>query len=351
MIIIQLAGGLGNQMFQYALYLQLKSLGKTVKIDDVSGFVQDAQREPALAPFGVSYERATAKELEHMLDSSMLPWNRVRRKLCGRKKKSYFEADKRYKPEIMEWDDIYLEGYWQTEKYFGAVSEEVRAAYDTDRLLQAIRQDTGQHAEQAIRQDTGQYAEQPIRQCTEPHAEQFTRQYTEQHAGQTIEQCTTQRIEQYTGQRSLEDWLARITTTDSVSVHIRRGDYLFPENQQLFGGICTETYYRDAMAQMKRVRPDCRFYLFTNDKEWAAERIAVGFDTGEDIEIIDLSWHSDYAEFVLMSKCRHHILANSSFSWWASYLNKNPDKTVLAPKRWLNGWDCEDFYREDMRRI
>lgn len=295
MIIIQLAGGLGNQMFQYALYLQLKSLGKTVKIDDVSGFVQDAQREPALAPFGVSYERATAKELEHMLDSSMLPWNRVRRKLCGRKKKSYFEADKRYKPEIMEWDDIYLEGYWQTEKYFGAVSEEVRAAYDTDRLLQAIRQDTGQ--------------------------------------------------------RSLEDWLARITTTDSVSVHIRRGDYLFPENQQLFGGICTETYYRDAMAQMKRARPDCRFYLFTNDKEWAAERIAAGFDTGEDIEIIDLSWHSDYAEFVLMSKCRHHILANSSFSWWASYLNKNPDKTVLAPRRWLNGWDCEDFYREDMRRI
>lgn len=295
MIIIQLAGGLGNQMFQYALYLQLKSLGKTVKIDDVSGFVQDAQREPALAPFGVSYERATAKELEHMLDSSMLPWNRVRRKLCGRKKKSYFEADKRYKPEIMEWDDIYLEGYWQTEKYFGAVSEEVRAAYDTDRLLQAIRQDAGQ--------------------------------------------------------RSLEDWLARITTTDSVSVHIRRGDYLFPENQQLFGGICTETYYRDAMAQMKRARPDCRFYLFTNDKEWAAEWIAVGFDTGEDIEIIDLSWHSDYAEFVLMSKCRHHILANSSFSWWASYLNKNPDKTVLAPRRWLNGWDCEDFYREDMRRI
>ena len=98
MIIIQLAGGLGNQMFQYALYLQLKNLGKTVKIDDVSGFLQDEQRKPALAPFGASYERASRKELEGMLDCSPLLQHKIRRKLCGRRKKAYFEADKRYKP-------------------------------------------------------------------------------------------------------------------------------------------------------------------------------------------------------------------------------------------------------------
>lgn len=306
MIIVQLAGGLGNQMFQYALFLQLKSLGKDVKIDDVAGFVQDAKREPALAPFGIDYERASKKELRKMLDSSPLPWHKVRRRLFGRKRKGYFEEDKRYHPEIMTWDDIYLEGYWQTEKYFETISDRVKQAFDTDRLLQYINNDQ---------------------------------------------------------KTSVESWLTRITSAESVSVHIRRGDYLLPENQELFGGICTETYYRKAMERMKQEHPGCRFYLFTNDKQWVREQIAAKAKAAEkntdgelvdihnDLEVVDFEEHSDYAEFILMSKCKHNILANSSFSWWASYLNRNRDKTVLAPDRWLNGWDCRDLYREDMKGI
>ena len=106
MVIIQLAGGLGNQMFQYALYLQLKSQGRTVKIDDVSGFVEDRQREPALGAFGITYERASRPELEAMLDCSPQLRHKIRRKLCGRKKKAYFEEDKRYKPAVLTWDEI-----------------------------------------------------------------------------------------------------------------------------------------------------------------------------------------------------------------------------------------------------
>ena len=301
MIIIQLGGGLGNQMFQYALYLQLKSLGKEVKIDDVTKFVQNKKRTPMLTSFGITYERVSKKELKQMLDSSLLPWNKVRRKLFGRKKKSYFEENKRYHPEIMTWDDIYLEGYWQTEKYFSAVSDEVRQVYDTDKLLQYIRRNS---------------------------------------------------------RMSAEDWLTRINAAESVSVHMRRGDYLLPENQALFGGICTEAYYKEAMKLIKRNHPNCRFYVFTNDKKWVREQIANTTDINKedvelisDIEIVDLEQQNDYAEFALMSKCKHQILANSSFSWWASYLNRNPDKIVLAPDRWLNGWDCEDFYRSDMQRV
>ena len=305
MIIMQLAGGLGNQMFQYALYLQLKSMGKEVKIDDIAGFVQDKKRFPALGPFGVSYERPTRKELIQMLDSSLLPWSRVRRKLFGRHKKSYFEEDKRYHPEIMTWDDIYLEGYWQTEKYFEAIADEVRQVYDTDKLRRNIKEDR------------------------------------------------------------LEDWLRLVDSTQSVSIHVRRGDYLLPENQALFGGICTDAYYKEAMEQLMKERSDCRFYLFTNDKQWARAQIerykkAEVCETGakiadaklyHNIEVVDLGERNDYAEFVLMSRCKHNILANSSFSWWASYLNRNADKIVLVPDRWLNGWDCEDIYREDMRRV
>lgn len=318
MVIIQLAGGLGNQMFQYALYLQLKSLGRTVKIDDVAGFKQDAQRDPVLKYFGIEYERATEEELRQMLDSSMLPWARVRRKLFGRKKKSYFEADKRFHPEIMEWDDIYLEGYWQTEKYFAGVSQEVRAAYDTDRLLQfadAVGQDSGER--RAGRQDI-----------------------------QILERKAL----------TAEEWLAQIDAAESVSVHIRGGDYLLPENQKLFGGICTEAYYLNAMEQMNREHPECVFYIFTNDKQWIREKTE-RFVASDRIKIVELpetagtAEQRDYAEFALMSRCRHHILANSSYSWWASYLCRNPYKTVLVPDRWLNGWDCTDIYREDMQWV
>ena len=73
-----------------------------------------------------------------------------------------------------------------------------------------------------------------------------------------------------------------------------------------------------------------------------------------DIERVRISGKrrdADYAEFVLMSRCKHHILANSSFGWWASYLNPNPEKTVFAPARWLNGADCRDCYRRDMETI
>lgn len=292
MVIIQLAGGLGNQMFQYALYLQLKSLGKEVKIDDESGFREDALRQPALAPFDITYERASRKELEQMLDAAPGLTHKIRRKLCGRKKKSYFEADKLFKPELFTWDDIYLEGYWQSEKYFAQVTEQVRACYDTDRLLKAYLQ---------------QDRENP--------------------------------------------YLQQIRNGQSVSVHIRRGDYLTAENQALFGNICTPAYYEKAMQQMKAHYPDCHFFIFTNDKEWVREQAA--FAGREDITIVDIPQNErqDYLEFALMSQCKHQILANSSFSWWASYLNRNPQKTVLVPETWLNGWDCRDFYREDMQRV
>ncbi len=319
MVIIQLAGGLGNQMFQYALYLQLKDLGREVKIDDVSGFAEDPQRMPALAPFGVSYDRPSGEEMIRMLDSSMLFWHRVRRKLFGRHKKSYFEQGKLFIPDVLTWDDIYLEGYWQTEKYFRQVERQVREAYDTDRLA-AYLERVG-----AWKKSAGQYLEEIDSGC-------------------------------------------------SVSIHIRRGDYLMPGNQKLYGGICTDAYYIEGIRQMRERFPGCRFFLFTNDRAWAVQQSAEAVCQETEAEkpggngktsgyaeclfsAADITWidlpggDNDYAEFVLMSRCKHHILANSSFSWWASYLNRNPRKTVFAPQRWLNGTDDSDFYRADMHRI
>ena len=323
MVIIQLAGGLGNQMFQYALYLQLKDLGREVKIDDVSGFEQDAQRMPALAPFGITYERPSGEELRKMLDSSMLPWHRVRRKLFGRHKKSYFEQGKLFIPEVLTWDDIYLEGYWQTEKYFQPVERQVRDAYDTDRL--------SAYMEKAGLWSSGESGD----------------------AGKAGKEKKG-RSENGGERKSAGQYLQEINNGCSVSLHVRRGDYLTPENQNLYGGICTDAYYIEGIRQMRERYPGCRFFLFTNDREWARRQ----FGQDRDKEDADITWvdlqgagDNDYMEFLLMSRCKHNILANSSFSWWASYLNKNPGKTVLAPQRWLNGADNSDFYRADMQKI
>ena len=93
MVGVQLSGGLGNQMFEYALYLKLKSMGKDVRIDDVTCYgAQEKQRVNQLSVFGVSYERMTKQEYEQITDSSMSPLHRARRLLCGRKDLSYREA-------------------------------------------------------------------------------------------------------------------------------------------------------------------------------------------------------------------------------------------------------------------
>lgn len=108
---------------------------------------------------------------------------------------------------------------------------------------------------------------------------------------------------------------------------------------------------------MRERYPKCSFYLFCNDKNWARETFAGQKDVilvelpRGDGGLNDEEMDVDYAEFVLMSRCKHHILANSSFSWWASYLSANCGSYVLVPDRWLNDVDCSDFYREDMHKI
>ena len=141
MVGVQLSGGLGNQMFEYALYLKLKSMGKDVRIDDVTCYgAQEKQRVNQLSVFGVSYERMTKQEYEQITDSSMSPLHRARRLLCGRKDLSYREASCNYDPEILRREPALLLGYFQTERYFADIKEQVREAFtfrnlSPDRLL------------------------------------------------------------------------------------------------------------------------------------------------------------------------------------------------------------------------
>ena len=126
MIIVKLSGGLGNQMFEYALYLSLLSRGKEVKIDDSSDYRAPDRRPVQLSIFGLSYDRASEEEIIRFTDSSMALLQRIRRKLTGRRSLAYRERDMEYDPEVFRRDPAYLEGFFQSGKYFAGIKDEVR---------------------------------------------------------------------------------------------------------------------------------------------------------------------------------------------------------------------------------
>ena len=125
--------------------------------------------------------------------------------------------------------------------------------------------------------------------------------------------------------------LEEIEKTNSVAIHVRRGDYL--KMQDMFGGICTEEYYNNSMKYMGEHINDAHFFVFSDDMGWCRKF----FDQKENITFVDIN-NEDASCFdlFLMSKCKNMIMANSSFSWWAEYLNNNADKVVVAPSKWIN---------------
>lgn len=281
MIIVQLSGGLGNQMFQYSLYRQLKEIGKKVKIDDMTCYRSKKDRSIQLSIFELSYERASKGEIIRMTDASMNPFLRLRRKLFGRRDLSYREAHFNYDPCVLQTEHGYLEGCFQTERYFKPVSGLLRRDFT--------------FRPSVITKECKMYLEQ-------------------------------------------------IESRVSVSIHIRRGDYLSNTHAPVYGNICTEEYYEKAVSYMKETYPECVFFLFSNDREWTKDHF-------RDDNMIDVHCNNEetgYLDLFLMSRCRHNIIANSSFSWWAAWLNTNKEKCVIAPKRWINGRDCGDIYTENM---
>lgn len=307
MDIIRMSGGIGNQMFQYALYLKLVSLGKEVKFDDVTEYRLENARPVMLWVFGIDYPRASGEEVIRLTDAAMDLPSRLRRKLLGRKSREYHEKSADYDGTVLEKDNAYLCGCFQSERYFKDIEVKVREAF----RFRNVKVPDGME----------------------------------------------DRIEEYAGQ---------IKQKESVGIHIRRGDYL--EAEQVYGGICTEAYYDGAVAYLLEQYPDACFFVFTNDAEWAegwcrkeeaklrgkvsagqgkaaaesAQRFTVIRGTTEETGYIDL---------MLMSRCRHHIIANSSFSWWGAWLASSPSQCVVAPVKWLNTCDCHDIFTEDMIRI
>lgn len=134
MDIIRMSGGIGNQMFQYALYLKLVSLGKEVKFDDVTEYKLDNARPVMLWVFGIDYPKASREEVIAWTDAALDLGSRVRRKLLGRKSREYHEKSADYDEEVLRKEDAYLCGCFQSERYFKDVEGKVRDAFRFRRM-------------------------------------------------------------------------------------------------------------------------------------------------------------------------------------------------------------------------
>lgn len=133
-----------------------------------------------------------------------------------------------------------------------------------------------------------------------------------------------------------------ITSYQAVSIHIRRGDYLLGNNKWIYGDICTDAYYKNAIAYLKNRIGTCKFIFFSNDIKWVKKHYDIDGAIYIDKKMFD--HYQDWYDMYLMSVCKHNIIANSTFSWWGAWLNKNKEKIVIAPKRWINFCDYRDIY-------
>lgn len=293
MNIIRMTGGLGNQMFQYALYLKLLSMRREVKFDDWNEYLLDNARPIMLWCFGIQYPKASQEEVNQITDGFMAIGDRVRRKLFGRKSLEYHEEDCNYDRRVLEKEPAYLTGYFQSECYFKEIEDEVRRAFTFQPVIfEKLSQD--------------------------------------------------RKIQVLSYEKQIEQSLA-------VSIHIRRGDYL--EGSEIYGGNCTDAYYQRAIAFIREKYPRAVFFVFSNDEDFSEKWLRDNFPGRDFVLVRGSTEETGYLDMYLMSRCRHHIMANSSFSWWGAYLNPSRDKTVIAPSRWFNNQNCRDIYTPEMIRI
>ena len=295
MVIIQVAGGLGNQLQQYALYRKFVRLGVEARLDlswfdkvhaaekeqmrgkDIIPVV--TRRELELRYFDrLVFETCTKEEKEALIGADNI-LGKLRRKLMPFTIHK-FEESKMYHPELLEFEDMYLTGYFACEKYYADI------LYDLREKIQFP-----------------------------PSSNPLNREMAD-----------------------------RMRNENSVSVHVRRGDYLNPENVTMFGNICTDAYYQNAIDFVKRVIPDAHFYFFSDDVSYVKKRFP-----GDDYTIVDINHGRDsFYDMWLMSNCKHNICANSTFSFWGARLNSNENKIMIRPTIQKNS---QVFVKEEMEDL
>lgn len=125
---------------------------------------------------------------------------------------------------------------------------------------------------------------------------------------------------------------ARINATDSVALHVRRGDYLSNTSAAAIHGVCDTRYYMDAIVHLAKARKNMELFVFSDDPQWVRQNFQFAVPT---VLVDSAMGSSTQFDFEMMRHCRHHIISNSTYSWWAAWLAGHEDHMVVAPKRWF----------------
>ncbi len=287
MVIVRLKGGLGNQMFQYAAARALAT-ARGVRLGlDLAAFKADQKRRFELDRFPILAAIASARAIFRL---TTRPQTRSQRILCraaraltkvagvpphreldllkplGVDRRVHSEPHFHFDPNFQSLPaDIYLDGYWQSERYFAAIADELRREFAV---------------------------------ATPPPAEV----------------------------RELE---AAIRSTESVGVHVRRGDYVTDERTAAFHGTCDPGYYRAAAERVREVAERPHFFVFSDDPDWVRANLAF---LSPSTTIGQGDRERPHHDLRLLSLCRHAIIANSSFSWWGAWLNDHPGSGSSHPR-------------------
>jgi hypothetical protein len=248
MVIVKIVGGLGNQMFLYAYAKALAEKGYNVKID-LSWFKTNAFHDGyGLNKFHIDLLEAPTGIVETLTKKSMLNkffnlTNCFGKQTVFKEKSHLFQKSFLFPPE-----NCYIKGYFQSEKYFISLREDILSSFKLKCILSDYTKDIS---------------------------------------------------------RKIND------SKNSVSIHIRRGDYITNEQASQTHGICGLDYYQNALRKIKASIESPHFFVFSDDMEWVEKNIR-----GKNFTYIKNPNSSSHEDLFLMSICNHNIIANSSFSWW-----------------------------------
>ena len=282
-MIVNILGGLGNQMFQYAFAYSLsKRKGIEVKLD-ISSFDTYELREYELALFNISLLTANSEEIQALKYRSENLIQKIIRQL---RRKSRYLANTYYREAHYHFDkdayetkeSKYLDGYWQSEMYFLQFRDDLLKEFS----------------------------------LKEPFHQQS------------------------------EIFKNEIENSKSVSLHIRRGDYVTNSHTNSVHGTCSLEYYRNSVKEIAKQINNPHFFIFSDDLDWAKKNLIFI----DNLTFVELGGGIPaHEELILMSLCKHNIIANSSFSWWGAWLNQNKKKIVIAPEKWFS---VDDFNTKDL---
>lgn len=292
MILLKVHGGLGNQFFQYAAAAALaQARGAEFKLE-IGPEIRYLPSEYCLDKFSISASIASKEEVNEYTERDNPP-RKIKKFLLEKfnfivpyvnflipykNRKVYHEHFFQYNPSFFRLgSDVYLDGYFQSEKYFRHISNMIKKEFSLKGESSSV----------------------------------------------------------------FKKFSSVITENNAISIHFRRGDYITHKGINSIFGVPSLQYYQDAVNRITMQVVNPIFFIFSNDIPWVKKNFKIPFP----IVYVTDSELKFYEEMVLMSLCKHNIIANSSFSWWGAWLNNNKEKVVIAPKRWFSWWklNCKDI--------